>query len=375
MSGSIVIAGAIARRWTVGGHVWALLQWVLGFRRMGFEVLFLDRLDPAPDVRDSAHVRGFVELMRSFGLDEAYSLDLGPDEDPVGVSRADVRARLRDADLLLNIMGYLEDADLLALARRRVFLDIDPGFGQMWRTLEWCDLFEGHDAFLTVGANLGHPDCRVPDCGLPWIGTLPPVVLDLWPTSGEAGRHFTSVGSWRGPYDPIEFEGTTYGLRAHEFRRYASLPHSLGLPFEAVLAIDEADASDAECLRRGGWGLIAPDAVARTPADYQRYVRGSRAEFMVAKGMYVHTRSGWFSDRTACYLATGRPAIVQDTGLESVLETGMGLLVFRDPDEAKQAVLAVHGDWARHARAAGELARAHLDSEVVLARALDRVAA
>jgi hypothetical protein len=342
---------------------------------MGFEVLFLDRLDAASDLRDPANVRGFVELMRSFGLDGAYSLDLGPNEDPVGLSRADVRTRMRDADLLLNIMGYLEDADLLALARRRVFLDIDPGFGQMWRALGWCDVFAGHDAFLTVGARLGQRDCLVPDCGISWIGTLPPVVLDLWPTSGDAGHHFTSVGAWRGPYDPIEFEGATYGLRAHEFRRYASFPRSVGLPFEAALAIDEADAADAERLRNGGWTLIAPDAVARTPADYQRYIRASRAEFMVAKGMYVHTGSGWFSDRTACYLASGRPAIVQDTGLGDVLETGAGLLVFRDPDEAREAVASVHGDWARHARAAGELARAHLDSEVVLKRALDRIAA
>jgi hypothetical protein len=375
MGGSVVVAGALARRGDRGGHIWALLQWVLGFRRLGWHVLFLDRLDPQPGLRGSGTVERFVHVMRGFGLDDAYSLDLGPGEEPVGLSRARVGERLRDADFLLNIMGYLEDPDALSRARRRIFLDIDPGFGQMWKALGWCDVFEGHDAFLTVGGNMGRPSCQVPDCGLTWTPTLPPVVLGSWPVSHSPGDRFTSVGAWRGPFDAVEFEGTTYGLRAHEFRRYATLPRDSGLAFEVALDIGDDDGDDARKLRSGGWGLAQPHRAAGSPGSYRRYIANSRAEFMIAKGMYVRSASGWFSDRTACYLASGRPAVVQDTGLDHLLETGEGLLTFASPDEALAAVHEVNANWRRHARAARALAESHLDSDRVLARVADAVAA
>lgn len=375
MTGSIVISGAVARRADRGGHVWALLHWVLGFRQLGWRVLFLDRVDSGPDVRDSLEVSRFVRLMAEFGLEGSFSLDLGPSEAPIGRSRFEVLEEVRGADLLLNIMGYLEDPDVLALARRRVFLDIDPGFGQMWRALGWCDIFEGHDTFLTVGCNLGAPSCLVPECGLTWHRTLPPVVMPFWPVAHGEGDHFTGVGSWRGPYDAIEYEGDTFGLRVHEFRRFATLPRDTGLPFEMVLDIDDSDADDARRLTAGGWRLAAPEFVATSPASYRRYIAGSRAEFMVAKGMYVRARSGWFSDRTACYLASGRPAVVQDTGFEGAIEPGEGLLTFSSPDEAGAAVQAVNADWRRHARAARALAETHLDSDRVLTRAVELVAA
>lgn len=368
MTGSVVVAGAVARRIDYGGHLWALLQWAVGFRRLGWSVLFLDRLEPAPGLRASSRVRRFVEVMELFGLGDDYSLDLGPDDEPVGVARAEVLRRTADADLLLNIMGYLQDDAVLSRARKRVFLDIDPGFGQMWRSLGWCDVFAGHDAFVTVGTKVGLPGCRVPTCGLPWIRTLPPVVLDLWPRSPEEGSRFTSVGSWRGPYDPVEFEGETFGLRVHEFRRFAEVPRASGLPFEMALEIDDADDADARRLEAGGWRLTDPRTVAGDPWSYRRFVRASRGEFMVAKGMYVRSRSGWFSDRTVCYLASGRPAVVQETGLDGAIPTGVGLVTFRTPEEAVARARDVHGDWRRHARAARELAVEHLDSDRVLGR-------
>jgi hypothetical protein len=373
--GSVVVAGAVARRIECGGHVWALLQWALGFRKLGWSVLFLDRLEPAPGLRESALVRRFVETMERFGMGGSFALDLGADEEPVGLGRATVRERVRDADLLLDVMGYLGDAELLARARRRVFLDIDPGFGQMWRALGLCDLFAGHDAFVTVGTRVGRDDCRVPTCGLPWITTLPPVVLDEWPRSYQAGDRFTSVGSWRGPWAPVEFEGERYGLRAHELRRFAAVPHESGLPFELALDIDPADAADVSRLRAYGWRLSDPRVVAGTPEDYRSYVRASRGEFGIAKGMYVRARTGWVSDRTACYLASGRPAIVQDTGFGAALETGAGLLTFQTLEQAVDAVHEVDENWARHARAARELAVERFDSDRVLGALVDAVAA
>jgi hypothetical protein len=375
MTGAVVVAGAVARRIGYGGHVWALLQWVLGFRKLGWSVLFLDRLDPDPGVRDSPRVRRFVETMESFGLADSFALELGTDRDPVGLARSTVRQKVGEADFLLNVMGYLQDPDLLSRARRRVFLDIDPGFGQMWRALGLCDLFRGHDAFVTVGTRVGRDDCRIPTCGLSWIPTLPPVVLDHWTPSDEHGARFTSVGSWRGPWDPVEYQGERYGLRAHEFRRFAEVPTGSGLSFEMALDIDAADVADATRLVDGGWRLSDPREVSGTPDDYRRYVRSSLAEFGIAKSMYVRARSGWVSDRTACYLASGRPAIVQDTGLDDTLETGVGLLSFTTPEQAIAAAHAVNAQWTRHARAARALAVERFDSGRVLGRLADEVVA
>jgi hypothetical protein len=375
MTGAVVVAGAVARRVECGGHVWALLQWALGFRKLGWSVLYLDRLDAAPALRESARVRRFVETMEKLGLGDAFSLDLGPSEEPVGLPRAAVLERVRDADFLLNVMGYLNDPELLAQARRRVFLDIDPGFGQMWRALGLCDLFQGHDAFVTVGTRIGSDDCRIPTCDLHWTRTLPPVVLDQWTPSADRGARFTSVGSWRGPWAPVEYQGERFGLRAHEFRRFAEVPRASGLGFEVALDIDPADEADASRLRAGGWRLSDPLDVSGTLDEYRDYVRGSLAEFSVAKEMYVRAKSGWVSDRTACYLASGRPAIVQDTGLDGTLQTGRGLLSFTTPAEAIAAARAVDADWQSHARAARALAVEHLDSDRVLGELADQVAA
>jgi len=296
------------------------------------------------------------------------------DEEPIGLSRDVVLEKVGAADLLINIMGYLNDPELLARARRRVFVDIDPGFGQMWRALGLCDVFQGHDVFVTVGTRVGREDCRVPTGDLSWIPTLPPVVIDRWPASRERGARFTSVGSWRGPWAPVEYEGERYGLRAHEFRRFAAVPRDSGLDFELALDIDPEDYADASRLIDGGWRLSDPCSVSDTPEHYQRYVQSSLAEFGIAKGMYVQARTGWLSDRTACYLASGRPAIVQDTGLDCI-ETGTGLLTFSTPEEARSAAHAVHADWSRHSRAARALAEEHLDSDRVLRKLVDEVAA
>lgn len=375
MKGAVVVGGALARRITYGGHVWALIQWALGLDRLGWSVLFLDRLDPGPGVRSSRRVDRFIETMRFFGLEQSFSLDVGPDEEPIGRARRDVLRFTRDADLLLNIMGYVEDPHVLAAARRRAFLDIDPGFTQMWHALGQCDMLAGHDVFLTVGRNVGRPDCVIPSQGRRWIPVHPPVVTDLWPAStDERGPSFTSVASWRGPYDPVVYEGETYGLRVHEFRKFASLPRDAGLPFEVALDIAREDDADALRLREGGWRLIDPRGVAGGPIHYWKYVRGSGSEFLVAKNMYVRSNSGWMSDRTVCYLASGRPALVQNTGLASELDTGEGLVLFRTPEEAVEGARRIDESWHRHSRAARALAIEHFDARKVLAGVVDAAA-
>jgi hypothetical protein len=315
--------------------------------------------------------------MERFGLAAASALLIGDNGDGGTIDgrldRAELLTRVREAELLLNFMGYLDDEEILAAARRRVFVDIDPGFGQMWRALGWADVFAGHDDFVTIGRNIGRRGCTIPDCGLSWITTNQPIVLDQWPAVPPDDGPFTSVGTWRGRYDPIEYEGETYGLRAHEFRKFAELPRLSGARFEMALDIDAAEHGDLELLAANGWTLVDPLRVAADPWSYQAYIAGSAAEFMVAKDVYVRSHSGWFSDRSICYLASGRPVVVQDTGLEGQLPTGEGLFVFRTVEEARAAIEEVSQDHRRHAHAARRVAEECFDSDKVLSRLLDRL--
>ena len=358
----IVVGGAVAQKPGAAGHAWQFLQYLLGFRRLGYDVLLLDRgQDPAW----LSHVLGEIP----------WSLDLGGGRH-AGVSRREALAFLGDADLLLNVMGFVTDEELLGAARRRVFLDTDPGFPQMWRALGLADVMAGHDAHVTIAERIGEPDCEIPECDIDWITTPQPVVLDAWPAQRPAAAtRFTSVASWRGAYGPVDYRGRTYGLRVHEMRRFAELPRLAGGAFELALDIHPADAADAERLRAGGWRLVPPAAVAATPAGYRRYVQGSGAELMVAKQMYVATRGGWLSERSLCYLASGRPVLAQDTGFGECHPAGEGLLSFATVEDALAGIEAIRAEPVRHAAAARELARERFCSDRVLARLLDRVGA
>jgi hypothetical protein len=377
MTGRVIqipIAGSIAQRAGHGGHAWVFLQYLLGLRQLGYEPLFLDRLTPSmcqdpfgrpSPSRSSRAISWFVEVMRSAGLEDSYSLILGQHGETVGLPRSTVLKRVAEAPFLLNFMGFMTDEDVLAAAQRRIFVDIDPGFGQMWRELELHDLFAGHDSFVTIAENIGQPGCTVPTCGLDWITTRQPVVLDSWPPIRGASV-FTSVGSWRGPYDAIEYNGHRYGLRVHEFRRFASLPTLADADFELALEIDDADRADSDLLRRGRWRLVDPRRVASHPRLYQAYIQRSGAELLVSKGMYVDTWSGWFSDRSICYLASGKPVLAQDTGFTRNYPTGRGLLSFANVAEAAAGAEEICGNYQTHSVAARELARDHFDARHVL---------
>jgi hypothetical protein len=380
----IVVAGSIAQKPWHGGHSWVLLQYVLGLERLGWEVLLLDRIDPAMWVDDlgrpsepaqSRNLRYFRCVADGFGLSARCALFAGNGggarESIFGIDRRRAVERVREAELLIDVMGFLDDEEISAAARRRVFLDIDPGFPQIWRELGLADLLSGYDDFVTVGANLGRPECALPDCGLSWIAIRPPVVLDEWPVEPALDAPFTSVATWRGRFAPLEWRGETYGLRAHELRKFAELPARSGLEFELALDIDSGDERDRELLAAGGWRLVDPKEAAPDPWSYRDFIARSGAEFMVAKDTYVRSHSGWFSDRTACYLASGRPAVVRDTGLDGTLPDGEGLFVFRTFDEALDAVGRASRDRARQGRAARRIAEELFDSDKVLGGLLD----
>jgi hypothetical protein len=382
MKGIIVIAGSLARKPHSGGHTWVFLQYLLGFKRLGWDILFLDELPPEACAADdgaacpldrSRNLRYFVSVMERFGLGSSFSLIHRPGEHAAGMDRGEVLARVRDASLVLNVMGYLQDEEILSQARRRVLLDIDPGFCQMWRELGQADLLRGHDDYVTIGENIGASDCAIPSCGLAWITTPQPVVLEQWPPAAPTGSSFTSVVTWRGAYGPVEYGGRRYGLRVHEFRKFIELPRLTPRRFELAMSIDPAEQTDLRLLKANGWSLADPAGVANDPWSYRRFVQGSWAEFMVAKNMYVDANSGWFSDRSICYLASGKPVLAQDTGFTRLYPAGEGLLAFRTLEEAVWGVEELTRNYGGHARAARRIAEEYFDSDIVLPRLLARL--
>jgi hypothetical protein len=358
------------------------LNYLLGFKDLGWDVLLLDRLEPemcfdregrACGVEDSLNLQFLEGVMGHFGLGDSYALLYDRGERSLGVSLEQVHSRLRRSALFLNVNGFVSDPALLELTPLRAFLDIDPGYPHLWHELGLADSFQGHNAFVTIGENLGRPECMIPTCGLEWITTPQPIVLEHWPVQTQAAKAFTSVATWRGPYGPIEYRGETYGLRVHEWRKLAELPRRVPGSFELALDIDPTDADDISLLHENGWHLIDPRTVAGDPWSYRQYVQRSKAEFMVAKNMYVRSRSGWFSDRSICYLASGRPVLAQNTGFTRLYPTGAGLLAYDNIDEATDGVREICGRYAEHARAARVLAEEFFDSKRVLSRLLTRL--
>ena len=365
-----MLAGALAQKPRHGGHAWVLLQYLLGFKRLGWDVLFLDRL--LPSVADPPNE--FLEIMYRFGLENQFALLRDDSSETVGLSRTAVVEKVRDSAVFLNVMGFISDPEVLGRAERRVFLDIDPGFPQMWTMLGLYDSFTAHNAFVTIAANVGQADCAIPTCGRDWITTVQPVVLARWPTSpSPKAAAFTSVVTWRGANGPVEYEGKTYGLRVHEFRAFAELPRITAGEFELALDIHPSEIGDLKLLRRGGWWLVDPVRAAGDPCAYQTYIQRSAAEFMVAKNMYVATRSGWFSDRSICYLASGKPVLIQDTGLAGHYPVGAGLLTFSSLEGARDGVKHIIENYSTHASQARRIAEQYFDSDRVLTRLLSNL--
>ena len=376
----VMIAGAIAEHPLGGaGNAWAFLQYVLGFRRLGFDTYYVEHIEAQrcldADLKtttflDSDNVAFFRAVMDRFALSDHSALLELDGAAHAGLSCRDVERLARDTDLFVNISGRFHLRAVLGAAHRRMYIDCDPGFVQIWQQQYGVDMnLRGHESYVTVGLNLGKPDCPLPTCGIEWHKTLPPVVLDEWATTAPPGEAYTTVADWRG-YNPVEWRGVWYGQKAEEFMGIVELPRRVAVPLELCLAI-HADEPDLPKLTANGWRLSEPRRHCATPDTYRDYIHRSRGELTVVKHGYAAGRTGWFSDRAACYLAAARPVIVQDTGIGAHVPTGQGLLTFTDLDGAAAAVERVERDYAQHAAAAAAFARQHLDSDRVLPRLLE----
>jgi hypothetical protein len=365
----IVLGGMVASVPNHGGATWAALQYALGLRALGHDVLVVDEVrgpgDPA--VRE----RWLRDLIDTFDFSDRAALLCG-ERRALGVPYEQVRAFAQGADLLVNLAGTIRDREILEAPVRRLLVDLDPAFTQLWHAVDGVDMGIGaHERFASVGLRLHAPECPIPDCGVQWEPTLPPVVLAHWPRASEPPTEgVTTIANWRS-YGTIEHVGIRYGQKAHSVRELIDLPRKAGEPIRLALLIDPSEAQDIAALHAHGWELLDAAHETSTPAAYARFVRASAAELGIAKEGYVVSRCGWFSDRSACYLASGRPVVAQRTGWQHVLPEGQGLLGFDTVPEAVEALAALRAAPARHAQAARALAEEQLDARRVLPRLLE----
>jgi hypothetical protein len=365
----IVVSGMIAADPHQGGATWAVLQYVFGFRRLGHEVVLIEPVH----LKTASTSLAYFECVRSeFEFGRAALFDPASRK-TVGLTYSELTAFVHTADVLFNVSGMLTDPEFFSPIPVRVYLDLDPAFIQIWHSQGTDMRFAGHTHFVTIGSRIGRPDCPVPTCGLSWIPTVPPVVLDYWQVERRIDFDaLTTIANWRGYGSPTH-DGVFYGQKAHSLRPLIDLPTRTREKFLLALSIHPDEVCDLDALSENGWGRIDPLAVAATPAAYRRFVGESKAEFGLAKAGYVTARCGWFSDRSASYLACGRPVIAQDTGFSEQFPVGEGLFAFRTAEDVLACIEVLNADYPRNARAARRIAEEHFDSDVVLSRLLKTV--
>ena len=368
-----IVAGALAAKPGNGGNAWTRLAWTRGLELLGFETYFVELL-AAPASAEAALF--FDAVARGFGTPARWAL-LDPDGVPVagGLGQDALREAAARSELLINLSGHLQDPSIRALISRAVYIDDDPGYTQLWHaTGAIGERLLGHVAHYTFGTRIGSADCSVPVREIAWRPLLPPVVLSDWPERrGACTGPVTTVASWRGPYGPIEHDGVRYGQKVHEFRRFQALPRLAGRELEVALQLDPGERDVIDTLRAQGWRVHDAVDMTSDPDAFRRYVQASSAEFSVAQNIYVRSRCGWFSDRTTRYLASGKPAVVQDTGFAATLPTGEGLLAFSTPEEAVAALRSLSSRYDEHAAAARAIAAQHFDARVVIGALCEEV--
>ena len=377
VAGSVAVCGTIAATPHQGGAAWAVLQYLLGLRGLGWEVAFVevwphtDEPEPA-GARVETGVRYLRSVAEQFGLGDRWAV-FHPGGKVSG-SRP-VADAVGSSDLLVDVAGMAwglpQSRERAAQVPIRLYLDLDPGFVQLWHADGIEMHLDGHTHFATLGDRIGTDGSPIPDCGRSWIATLPPVVLDRWPIAEQRPTlGLTTVGNWRS-YGAVRRGSIRYGVKAHTARALAELPTMVDVAVEPALAIHADEVEDLAWLRRHGWSVAQPADVADTPDRYASFVRRSWAEIGIAKEGYAVGDTGWFSDRSACYLASGRPVIALDTGFGRRVPTGHGLLAFDDVAGAADAVRRVASDYPGHRAAARAIAEEFLDADVVLGALLD----
>jgi hypothetical protein len=376
----IIVLGYLIRG-PLGGMAWHHLQYVLGLAQLGHDVYFIEDsddyascYDPQRDVMDIDPSYGLAFADRTFhrlGLGDRWCYYDGHASKWLGPLAGQAIEVCRSADLLLNVSGVNPLRDWTRAIPIRALVDTDPVFTQIRHLTDAvaCQRAAQHNAFFSFGENIGHADCHVPDDRLPWQPTRQPVVLDAWHVSDPNPQGaFTTIMQWES-YPTREYDGCTYGMKSASFEPFFNMPERIAEPLGLALG---GTTAPRNALADLGWKVTDSFTPTRDPWAYQHYIQESKAEFSVAKHGYVVTRSGWFSERTTSYLASGRPALVQDTGFTQWLETGTGILAFSSPTEAVEGLAEISRHYTHHCQAAREIVEAHFDARTVLESLIER---
>jgi hypothetical protein len=357
-----------------GGHMWVYLNWALGLRALGCRVIWLERIVRRPDEVRPRIVALKTNLER-YGLAENLALcDSTGESLPESAAEGYVSMEEAvEADLFLN-MRYGMPLEIVERFERSALVDIDPGLLQVWVSAGWINLAR-HDMYFTIGETVGTQAARFPDCGRRWHYTPPPVFLLAWqPTSADSHSPYTTVSHWGESF--MEYNGETIGTgKKTGFLDYFELPQRTSAQLELALCLGDNADWERRPLERLGWKIQQAWDVCSTPEQYQAYIQRSRGEFSCAKPSCIQFNNAWISDRTLCYLASGKPAVVQHTGPSRFLPDADGLFRFRNLEEATAALSATESDYEKHSRSARELAEEHFDSQKVLSRVLERALA
>ena len=379
----VVLAGYLVRN-PIGGYAWQAAHYLLGLRALGHDVWFYEHTahyapayNPTTGEFGEAYdygLRSAGGFLTSLGLgdhwvfvDTVHGTEHGP-----GAGRA--VALVREADLLVNLGGVNRIPLEERAGRPAIYIDIDPAYTQI-RAAEGDEVLRAvldeHAHHFTFGENIGTARSPLPTGGYAWHPTRQPICLELWDATGMAGSAYTTVGTWDARGRDLSFRGEVFRWRKRtEWLRCLDLPARTGAAFEVAMDVGRVP-GDPEVLHAHGWRIVDPLTVSTDPWRYRDYLRGSRGEFTVAKDVNIRLRSGWFSDRAACYLAAGRPAVEQDTGFGDVLPLGPGLHAFRGVEEAAAAVRALEADYPRASAHAAEVARECFAAERVLGKLLE----
>jgi hypothetical protein len=386
-----IIVGGLVGNYPLGGVAWDYFHYLLGLQELGHDVYYHEDTwcwphDPAKGypVDTPDYTIGFIK-----GFFDSYAPKLASKwcfvllhDKYFGMSKAAFDEVAATADIYLNVSGACFLPDNLSPKCKKVFIDTDPGYNQIvmqtrpaWseNVDRWVETVKGHDVQLTYAENIWGDDCVMPRCDVDWRPTRCVVTLPHWEkvrnAPPPAHAKFTSVMSWT-YFRPLEWNGVKYDAKVPEFMKFADLPRQSPVPIELAIAGFKLD---QDALTRNGWSHIAGYPVSKDAALYQDYIRGSAGEWSIAKNVYVATRSGWFSCRTACYLASGRPAVVQETGWSKYLPSGEGLIAFSTMEECLAGLSALAADPDKHRARAYDVAREYLAPDRVLPPMIDAI--
>lgn len=376
MSITVCLSASAIDRPKAGGHLWVYLNWALGLRALGCRVIWLETVPPGrPADEVQAGVATLKSRLERYGLADCVALCSST---PESLSQSSTEGCLdgevaaAEADLLLN-MRYAMPSGQVERFRRSALVDIDPGLLQVWMSRGQINVAP-HDAYFTTGETVGRQGARFPDVGLEWQYTPPCVALDWWPRRAVERAPFTTVTHWR-MRQWVEDAGEVYrNDKRTGFLPFLDLPQHTTRPLELALCLTSHEGEERVNLQQRGWRVRDAYAELTTPADYQSYIQNSLGEFSCAKPSCTRLQNAWVSDRTLCYLASGKPAVVQHTGPSRLLPDFAGLFRFRDVEEAARCLETASSDYKRQCGFARALAEEHFDARKVVGRVLERAA-